>query len=370
MEGLVLAHDSGSPTAQLKQYKLCRRCSERHGSALREKPSQPCFICRGLMEELDSLVEKIRTAIRGYEFDTFLVGATLPTQIYEREDALRARLKIRGMESVKSQLTRELGMTLARQTRRKVDYLRPDITISLAIDKENNADVAARSRPLAFAGRYTKKASGMPQKQDRCPECGGKGCGSCNHSGLSGYYSIEGVIAKKLMATTKGITPRFSWIGSEDQNSQVLGRGRPFYSRVSDPRKRNFRKIIIRGKGVRAVLSVVDELPTTQPRFTVKTRIHVRCDRALTKKELQLLRELAGRQVSYHNRSKVATKRILSANVRKIDSSNLALTVVADGGLMIKQFVGGEEYMQPNISEVLGCKCECVKFDILGVELQ
>jgi tRNA pseudouridine synthase 10 len=322
------------------------------------------------MRDLDSLVEKIKTAIRGYEFDTFLVGATLPTQIYEREDALRARLKIRGMESVKNQLTRELGMRLARQTRRKVDYLKPDITISLAIDKENNVDVTAKSRPLALAGRYTKKAPGTPQRQDRCPECEGKGCGSCEHSGLSGYDSIEGLIARKLMETTRGITPRFSWIGSEDQNSQVLGKGRPFCARVSDPRKRNFGKITIRGNGVRAVLSTVDELPATTPRFTVKTRIHVRCARVLTKQELQMLRELAGKEVSYHNRSKMATKRIISASVRKIDQSNLALTVVADGGLMIKQFVGGEEYMKPNISEVLGCKCECVKFDILEVELQ
>lgn len=322
------------------------------------------------MEKLDSLTEKIKTAICDYEFDTFLVGATLPTQIYEREDALRARLKIRGMESVKNQLTRELGMRLARQTRGKVDYLKPDITISLAIDKENSVDVTVKSRPLALSGRYTKKASGMPQKQDRCPDCEGKGCGSCDHSGLSGYDSIEGVIAKKLMATTMGMTPRFSWIGSEDQNSQVLGKGRPFYARVSDPRKRNFRKITIRGNGVQAVLSAVDELPTTQPRFTVKTRIHVKCDKNLTKKELQMLRELAGREVSYHNRSKMATKRIRSASVRRIDSGNLVLTVVADGGLMIKQFVGGEEYMKPNISEVLGCKCECVRFDILDVELQ
>jgi tRNA U54 and U55 pseudouridine synthase Pus10 len=85
---------------------------------------------------------------------------------------------------------------------------------------------------------------------------------------------------------------------------------------------------------------------------------------------MRKLRELAGAEVSYHNRSKLATKRIRFASVRRLDANNLALTIVADGGLMIKQFVGGEEYMKPNISEVLSCKCECVKFDILDVELQ
>jgi tRNA U54 and U55 pseudouridine synthase Pus10 len=37
---------------------------------------------------------------------------------------------------------------------------------------------------------------------------------------------------------------------------------------------------------------------------------------------------------------------------------------------MIKQFVGGEEYMKPSISEILGSKCKCVTFDILDVVIQ
>ena len=56
--------------------------------------------------------------------------------------------------------------------------------------------------------------------------------------------------------------------------------------------------------------------------------------------------------------------------LRQNDSNNLTLTVVADGGLMIKQLVGGEEYMKPNISEILGSKCECVIFDIMDVRIQ
>ena len=48
----------------------------------------------------------------------------------------------------------------------------------------------------------------------------------------------------------------------------------------------------------------------------------------------------------------------------------VAGTAVADGGLMIKQLVGGEEYMKPNISEILGMKCECLMFDILDVQIQ
>jgi tRNA pseudouridine synthase 10 len=82
---------------------------------------------------------------------------------------------------------------------------------------------------------------------------------------------------------------------------------------------------------------------------------------------LKKLNSLAGTEVSFESRSKMTTKKIYSAGARQIDGNNFTLTVVADGGLMIKQFVGGEEYMKPNISEILGSKCECVTFDILDV---
>jgi tRNA pseudouridine synthase 10 len=353
----------------LKQYQLCRRCFERHGGT-RAKPASPCYVCRGLMEDLDPIVEKIKGAVKGYEFDTFLIGATLPTQIYEREDALRARLKIRGKESAKNQLTRELGMQLARLAKKKVEYTKPDVMISLVIDKENHVDVSVKSRPLAIAGRYVKKARGMPQKQDRCASCEGKGCDTCNHSGLSGYGSVEGVLAKGLMEMTDGQSPKFSWIGSEDQSSLVVGRGRPFYARISNPKKRRLKKKRIAGNGVQAAISVINEEPELQPRFRVKTKIHVKCGRALTRNDIKGLNALAGVEVSFENKWKTATKKIHSASVKKIDDSDFALTIVADGGLMIKQFVGGEEYMKPNVSEIMGSKCECVTFDILDVAIQ
>jgi tRNA pseudouridine synthase 10 len=322
------------------------------------------------MDILDSMADRIMDALKGYEFQTFLIGATLPTQIYEREDAMRARLKIRGRESVKSQLTRELGMRLASLARKKAEYLKPDVTISLNIDKENSVDVGVKSRPLVLSGRYVKKSRGAPQKQDRCGNCEGRGCDSCGHTGLAGFGSVEGVVAKGLVEMTGGQAPKFSWIGSEDQSSLVLGTGRPFYARVFNPKKRKLKKSRIAGNGITATLKVIDYEPELQPRFTVKTKIQIKCEKELTKEDVKKLNSLAGAEVSFENRFKTATKRIHYARARLLKDDQLTLTMVADGGLMIKQFVGGEEYMKPNISEILGGKCECVTFDILGVELQ
>lgn len=352
----------------LKQYRLCKRCIERHIST--GKSSRPCYICRGLMDNLGAIANSILAAVKGFEFDTFLIGATLSTQLYEREDTMRARLKIRGRESIKHYLTRELGMRLSRLTQKQVEYGKPDITITLTVDKENNVNVAVISRPLTFAGVYIKKSRGLPQKQDRCASCGGNGCNSCNYSGLSGYDSVEGIIANDLVQITGGQTPKFTWMGSEDYSSLVLGSGRPFYVRIFNPKKRKLKNKTIKGNGIKAMLNVINDIPVVQPRFTVKTKIHIRCENALTKKILKKLNSLSGSKVSFENKSKIGIKSIHSVHVRQLDSNQFTLTIVADGGLMIKQLVGGEEYMKPNISEVLETKCKCLVFDILDVKLQ
>ena len=342
----------------LKQYRLCKRCLERYVST--GKPSRPCYICQGLMDNLGAIANNILAAIKDFEFDTFLIGATLSTQLYEREDTMRARLKIRGRESIKHYLTRELGMRLTRLTRKQVEYGKPDI----------NVNVAVISRPLAFAGVYIKKSRGLPQKQDRCASCGGKGCNSCNYSGLSGYDSVEGIIANELVQITRGQTPKFTWLGSEDQSSLVLGSGRPFYVRVFNPKKRKLKNKTIKDSGIKAMLNVINYIPVIQPHFTVQTKIHIRCKNALTKRILKKLNSLSGSKVSFENKSKIGVKNIHSVRVRQLDSNQFTLTIVADGGLMIKQLVGGEEFMKPNISEILGMKCECLMFDILDVQIQ
>ena len=363
-----MAEAKSIAVSQLKQYRLCRDCIERHGS--RQKPEEPCYVCRGLFGQKDHVLRKMVSAARGYEYDTFLIGAILPTQIYDREDAMRARLKIRGRESAKSQLTRELGIAFAATNRKKVDYMVPDLVINLIVDKENNIEVSTKSRPLTLQGRYKKNAPGLAQKQDRCLSCEGKGCGQCAHSGLSGFDSIEGVLTRQIMSATKGQTPKFSWVGSEDRSSLVLGKGRPFYVKVFDPRKRKLRRIIVNKDSVVATLSPTKRSPIIPLPFTVKTKIQIRCEKRIVKEDLMRLRSLAGKEVKFDNRTRIGTKKIYTTTSRRVDDNNFVLTILADGGLMIKQFVGGQEYMKPNISELVGSKCDCVTFDILDVQLQ
>jgi tRNA pseudouridine synthase 10 len=420
-----------------------------------------CYICKGLFARLDEIADKALLAVKDYQFSNFLVGATLPTQLYEREDALRARLKIRGRENIKNQLTRELGTRLSELTKKKAEYQRPDVTINVSIDRDGNIEANARSRPLALKCSYIKRRRGLPQKSEKCPLCLGKGCKLCDGTGLESLESVEGIMAKHITKITGGQAPKFSWIGSEDQSSLVLGQGRPFYVKVSDPKVRSPRKAIkfeeadVQGK----ILQVLDEIPESPARFTVKTRLvcrftdepnifskrnddddgkhtvnetgkareeggegggeqqqgevvqeekdelkapdvtpkaktgqaksgdgpvvlekaddydnnahtkEKRDDAAIIKNRLK---SLGGAHVKFENKNKLATKKIYSVHGIELDQSKseFSLTLFADGGLPIKQFVGGEQYIEPSISSLLNAKCECVSFDILKVMLE
>lgn len=366
-----MVDDPKSALVQLKEYELCRYCLARQAGYAGKRRVDKCHICRGLFDKLDEIAEKALAAAGQYQFDTFLVGATLPTQLFEREDALRARLKIRGKESIKSQLTRELGQRLARMTGKRVDFSRPDLTVNVTIDREGNVDAVARARPIALHGRYTKKIRGLPQKRERCPMCEGKGCSLCDSTGFYGNNSVEGILAKHIVKATGGQSPRFSWVGSEDQNSLVLGSGRPFYVKISDPRARILKKKRFSEAGVTATITgALDDLPDTQARFAVRTKIACACSRPVAQDDIARLKSLAGKEAKFASRSKVASKKIHSAQGKETGDSEFTLTIKADGGLPIKQFVGGEEYMEPNVSALFGAKCECVTFDILSVEIQ
>ena len=338
------------------------------------------------MNQLDSITEKICDAIEAkkYEFDSFLLGCTLPSAILEREDSIRARFKVRGRENIKKQFIDELRKKFEKITRKRLEHIVPDITINVVIDSEknnnnNNNDtsqptISVKSSPLILAGRYLKTQRGLTQKKDKCQRCSGSGCASCGNLGASSSNSVEAIIASRMLEITKGENPKFSWLGGEDKDSLVLGKGRPFLLRISNPKVRSLKTDIkIKENGVYAVIKQQDtqlsfQLPS---HFTTKTRITIQAEQDLCDKNIAtLLNVIENSEVSFKAKSKIVKKRIYSVKVEQIDGRRFVLTIIADGGLLIKQFVGGQEYVEPNISKIIGMKCECVAFDILEVNTQ
>jgi tRNA pseudouridine synthase 10 len=357
-------------------YNLCNYCLKRHIPSVKLThilDQENCFICHGMMNNIGVINTKILSTVNNvYEFDSFLIGATIPTEYYEREDQIRAKFKIRGKENIKIQLIRELRKEFLKITKKRLDFLMPDISINISIDKNNNVEVIARTRPLHFFGRYLKKHRGIRQRQTKCISCQGKGCLVCDYSGLSGYDSIEGIIAKRLISITEGQNPKFTWVGSEDEESIVLGKGRPFFASISNPRIRklenNFK---FSENGILVTLRrKSDNLIGSSLAFITKIKILVECDRALTKSDIENIKVYGGSIVKFETKSRQFSKRIYSLRIQKIDSNHFVITVITDGGFQVKQFIGEREYAKPNISEIFDSNCRCISFDILDVDIQ
>jgi len=358
----------------LKNYALCDRCVSRQLSLAKSdlkkkyitKTSKPCYICNGLMRNIDELLELVLGALKKYQFNTFLIGAVLPQQMLEREDEVRARFKIKGTENIKSDLTRELGKLLGSATGGSVDYRRPDVTINVDVTKKQ---VTARSKAIYLFGRYVKNVRGLSQKQERCKVCNGKGCVQCNNTGLSGFDSVEGIIAKKLIDSFNCDSAKFAWVGGEDKDSLVLNEGRPFFVKVINPRSRFVEpKEISFGNGVQArFIKEVDRLPDKPLRFKVKVTLTIECERNIDDASLERLKQLNNASVKFAGKK----SREVSKNIHEFNamaSNNvLEVSMVADGGLTIKQFVGGDG-IEPSISQLIGCKATCKSFDVLSVQ--
>ncbi len=318
------------------------------------------------MNNIDELLALVLDALKEYQFKTFLIGAILPPQMLEREDEIRARFKIKGTESIKSDLTKELGKLLGHKTHKKVDYRRPDVIINVDAAKKQ---VIARSRAIYLFGRYVKRVRGLNQKQERCKFCGGKGCMQCDNTGLSGFDSVEGIIVKKLIDSLRCDSAKFAWVGGEDKDSLVLDKGRPFFVKVINPRARFVKPKQIGFKdGVKAkFIKEVERLPDKPLKFKVKVKLMIECERSIDDTALEKLNKLDNSSVKFLGKnSREVSKNIHEFTARALDHT-LEVLMLADGGLTIKQFVNGDD-IEPSISQLVGCKATCKSFDVLSVQ--
>ena len=327
------------------------------------------------MQESESIVKRIREILDDdYHFDTFLIGVALPAHLYEKEDRIRARFKIRGRENIKSQFMRDLRKKFRECTKKQIDFLFPDIVINLQFEKETTLDINIKMRPIIILGRYVKKNRGIPQRK------GGDYTG-CDDMNLQNEFSpsinvipllastalavhtpedtsIQSILSREILKITKGERLKFSWIGSEDEESLVSGSGRPFFVQVRNPKtiRLNKRRLNFPRYGLFVNIErYFKKLPEQPVQFIAKTRIVIQSSRQLGKEDVLKIKSLADSIVVFpnqKNKSKSSTKRIYSLDVVKIDNRVFELHMVAEGGLAIKQFVEGREFISPNVSTV------------------
>lgn len=364
----------------LREYRLCDYCLGRMfasklrlvshknlGAKIRKtiKQGKPksCYLCKNLMPGLDVFLKKMLDISKEYEFSTFLVGAILQPSILDRDDIIRSKFKLRGIAGIKSDVTREMGKQFGKKTGTKVDYQNPDIVFTIDF-KKDQCDI--KPKALILQGRYTKEARGIPQKQESCNRCEGKGCFVCDFHGITEFNSVEGHIAKFLFEKFGAQQAKITWIGSEDESSLVLGNGRPFFVKMINPHKRKItlsKKIKLDSVSI-LNLRVISKVPTDQIKFKTDVLLEITTEKDLVAPDaLNVLKGLKDMPISIsENLSWKNQKRVHDIKIKKMDTRSFTVLLTLDGGIPLKRLVAGTN-VEPNMSMLLENQCKCVTFD-------
>jgi tRNA pseudouridine synthase 10 len=274
-------------------------------------------------------------------------------------------------------------------TKKRIDILHPDLTINLQFQKNTSLEINTKMRPLIMLGRYIKKNRGIPQRSGGEHNSGNEVCIQSKPYHIVSQTprqasvirtledaSIQSIISKEILRITKGEALKFSWIGSEDENSLVLGSGRPFFVQIRNPKTIHLNQKTLRFQEYGLFVNIeefFERLPEQPVQFIAKTRIVIQASRQIGKEGGLKIKSLANSIVVFQNqknKSRSSAKRIYSIDIVKINNKIFELDVIADGGLAIKQFVEGREYISPNISAVANLQCKCLLFDILDIRIK
>jgi len=367
----------------LNNYDLCEYCVGRMISKLVSKKSskflgkkylkifekstgEKCFICKNIFKNLDYMVTHVSEKSSNFDFKTYGLGITLKPSILERDDYIKSKFKIKGIENLKFELAKELSKKISRKT--KSDRINDDPELFIQINFKNDS-CTLKAKPLVVYGRYNKKIRNLPQKPVICSACNGLGCHNCNFRRIENLDSIENKITKFLKNKFDGNQVKINWIGGEDHFSLVLGNGRPFFAKILNPKKRHRR--LTKNFDLEGVfLSELKKL-TAQPKgsipFKSEISISVKTENPISKIHLKKLKTLQNIDIHDPVRSKNSQqKKIYKINYKKTGIKSFHLDLFADGGIPIKSFIQNSD-LSPNISETLDNSCKCIKFDFKNV---
>ena len=369
----------------LKEHHLCDNClgrifatklgltsykklGNKIRNILKQKNPKSCYICKNLMSKLDLQLDKMLDMSKEYEFSSFLIGAILQPSILDRDDLVRSKFKLKGIHSIKNDITREMGKKFGRRTKTIVNYQNPDIVFTLDFKTE---ECEIKPKPVFVSGRYTKTVRGIPQKQRSCENCGGKGCYACEFHGISEFESVEGKMSKFLYEKFGAQMAKITWIGSEDETSLVLGKGRPFFAKIINPHKRKIKaeKKIDLGGIILHNLKTIEKIPSGVIRFKSEIEMEVETEKQIIPSQLKSLHKLEKQTISvYENSGKKNQKKIYRIKCKKISYNSFSVFLEADGGVPLKRFVNGSE-VEPSLTSVLENQCKCKVFDFHKITL-
>ena len=367
----------------LKNYNLCEYCTGRLISKLVGKPSSKllgkkylinygklsngkCFICKNIFENFGMMLSDIYEKSNNVDFKTFNLGIILKNSYLERDDYVKSKFKLKGIENIKFGISTEIAKKISRRKKSTRVVNEPDLFIQVNFKDES---CTIRTKPIFVYGRYNKKIRKLPQKQTSCKKCNGIGCHNCNFKGLKTLESVESKISNFLIKKFDANQVKINWIGGEDQSSLVLGDGRPFFAKILNPKRRN--KTLRKSLKLEGVsLSELKKIPIPPKgsiSFKSKVSIIVDTEKPLSITQLKKLDVLKNSQILDTTKNKRNNqKQIYKISYKKLGRTSFLLDLLLDGGIPIKSFIQTSE-TNPNVSELLENQCKCKSLDFKNI---
>ena len=395
----VLAAGRPVDWSKLGERALCDACLGRlfgkvghghtnneRGRAIREVAGHadgPCWVCAGLTARYDALADLVARKLEPWEYDTFRVGSRIDPEVSAREESLWSDLALPGPEPLKAEVNREVGKRVSEAVGKEPDLAAPDIVAVLdpAFDH-----VDLQVNPLYLRGRYRKLVRGVPQTRWPCRRCMGKGCARCGGTGKMYPTSVEEVIAAEVMRESGGTGHALHGMGREDVDARMLGRGRPFILEIKEPRRRHLdlASAIARidGSGIVEVDGLgpargADVVGLKEDRAAKTYRVlfrtvppvgEAKLKGALPVLVLEPIAQQTPERVVHRRADTTRHRRILAAEVVRVDGDRAEIRVTAEAGTYIKEWVHGDRgRTSPSLAERLGVACEVIELDVLDV---
>ena len=323
-----------------------------------------CAVCSNIFDNLDRWIKKIENLSRKNQINTFLVGTKLPFELVESEEALWERVGIDFCESIKAEISREIGKLVEKKLKLHYDIKTPDVNFIVNI-AENRIDLEIK--PIFIFGVYQKLKRGIPQT--RWP---------------SGKYktSVEQIIAKPFMLASGAKRHKLHGLGREDIDARCLG-WRPFVLELLEPKNRDLdlkklsRKIapIVRVNKMR-FSSIAEVRKIKETRVDKTYRITVSCSRGITSsdirklKGLKSIRQKTPQRVLHRRADKFRKREVKYVKIKKINSRKFLLEVRCEAGLYVKELVSGDGgRTQPSVTSILGEECTPKDLDVIKIHL-
>ncbi|MDD3934177.1 MAG: tRNA pseudouridine(54/55) synthase Pus10 [Methanoculleus sp.] len=351
-----------------------------------EPAPESCWLCGGELARTDIWAAKVVEAVRGIEFDTFLVGTKVPPLVAESEEMVWSDLSLRDPEPLKAEMNREVGKAVSALSGKEADLKRPDVVAILDLAE---GTVEVQVNPVFFVGRYMKYERGIPQTHWDCRACRGAGCERCGYTGKQYVDSVEELIGRPVIEAFDAENAVLHGAGREDIDARMLGSGRPFVMEVEAPMKRSIDLVALEEEINRSAdgrvavhltgwadRKMVQSLKSDKAHK--KYRILVEIDGPVASDEFRAaldqlkgvtIRQRTPIRVSHRRADKVRERQVLDIGCTGTQDDRYWVEVVGEAGLYIKELISGDSgRTQPSLAQILGRTASVVSLDVVLVK--